>query len=165
LKKIEIFTDGACSGNPGPGGWGAILKFGYIEKKISGAELQTTNNRMEMTALIEALQILKEPCEVRVYSDSKYLVDSVNKGWLKAWEDKQWKKSKNKPVLNTDLWKKITSLITRHKVMFFWVRGHAGHCKNEECDAMAVSAMKKMLSENFKAISSKGRDSENVENN
>ncbi len=144
MKKIELFTDGACSGNPGPGGWGAILKYGEIEKELCGGEKETTNNRMELTAAIEALSALKEPCEVTLYSDSKYLVDGIQKGWAASWKSRGWKKSDNKPALNPDLWDKLLALFEVHTVSLVWVKGHAGHPYNERCDRLAVSFYKNL---------------------
>lgn len=141
MKKIEIFTDGACSGNPGPGGWGAILRYNDKEKKISGFEPNTTNNRMELLALINSLMILKECCDITVFSDSKYLVDSFSKGWIFSWEKSSWMR-KNKKIPNYDLWIKLFSLSKNHKMEFNWVRGHNGHPENEECDRMAVKEIK-----------------------
>lgn len=143
MKHVDIFTDGACSGNPGPGGWGAILRFNGIEKELSGGERETTNNRMEMTAVITALSALKEPCEVTLYSDSKYIIDSVTKGWAVGWRAKGWKKSDKSPALNPDLWEKLLALVEKHKVTFVWVKGHAGHPENERCDKLAVAESKK----------------------
>ena len=144
MKKVELFTDGACSGNPGPGGWGAILKYGEIEKELCGGERETTNNRMELTAAIEGLSALKEPCEVTLYSDSKYLVDGMDKGWAASWKKRGWKKSDNKPALNPDLWDKLLKLFEIHNVTLVWVKGHAGHPYNERCDALAVSFYKNL---------------------
>ena len=141
MKKIEIFTDGACSGNPGPGGWAAILKYKDNVKKISGFVPSTTNNRMEILALINALSILKESCEITVYSDSKYVVDSINKNWVLNWQKNNWMK-KNKKVPNSDLWYTLLNLMKNHKIDFIWVRGHSGHPENEECDKMAVFEIK-----------------------
>ena len=138
MKHVEIFTDGACSGNPGPGGWGVILKYKGAVKELSGGEAQTTNNRMEMTAVITALETLKEPCEVTLYSDSKYVIDSVTKGWAKSWQQRGWVKSNKEKALNPDLWEKLLGLLDRHKVSFVWVKGHAGHPENERCDRLAV---------------------------
>ena len=143
MKHVDIFTDGACSGNPGSGGWGAILRFNGIEKELSGGERETTNNRMEMTAVITALSALKEPCEVTLYSDSKYIIDSVTKGWAVGWRAKGWKKSDKSPALNPDLWEKLLALVEKHKVTFVWVKGHAGHPENERCDKLAVAESKK----------------------
>ena len=144
MKKVELFTDGACSGNPGPGGWGAILKYGNIEKELCGGEQDTTNNRMELTAAIEGLSALKEPCDVTLYSDSKYLVDAIDKGWAVSWKSRGWKKADNKPALNPDLWEKILELFSIHNVTLVWVKGHAGHPYNERCDALAVSYYKNL---------------------
>lgn len=141
MKKIEIFTDGACSGNPGPGGWAAILKYKNNIKKISGFVPNTTNNRMEIFALINSLNILKENCEIIIYSDSKYIVDSITKGWVFNWKKNNWLK-KNKKVPNSDLWYIVLNLIKNHKIKFVWVKGHNRHAENEECDKMAVSEIK-----------------------
>ena len=142
MKKIDIYTDGACSGNPGAGGWAAILEYNENQKEISGGEINTTNNRMELTAVIKALSILKEPCEVSIYSDSKYLIDSIQKGWVEKWKAKDWKRDGNKLALNTDLWEKILKLLEKHKVDFIWVKGHNQNPKNERCDKLAVEASK-----------------------
>lgn len=144
MKKIEIYTDGACSGNPGKGGWGAVLKYGEIEKELCGGERETTNNRMELTAAIKALSALKEPCEVTLYSDSKYLVDGIDKGWAASWKKNGWKKADKKPALNPDLWDELLRLFSVHKVSLVWVKGHAGHPYNERCDALAVSFYKNL---------------------
>ncbi len=144
MKKVYIYTDGACSGNPGPGGWGAVLKYGENEKRLSGGEADTTNNRMELTACIEALAALKEPCEVELTTDSKYVCDSVNKGWVYGWKRNGWKKSDKKPALNTDLWEKLLSQFAVHKVSFNWIKGHAGHRENEICDSLAVAEWQKL---------------------
>lgn len=142
MKHIEIYTDGACSGNPGPGGWGAILRFRtgekVYEKEISGGEAGTTNNRMELTGVISALAALKEPCQVLLTTDSKYVVDSITKGWVYGWKKRGWVKSDKKPTLNVDLWEQLLPLLERHKVTFHWVKGHAGHPENERCDQLAV---------------------------
>ena len=138
MKKIEIFTDGACSGNPGPGGWGAVLRYNNAEKELSGGEADTTNNRMELTAGISALEALKEPCEVSLTTDSKYVCDSILKGWVYSWQKNGWRKSDKKPALNVDLWEKLLPLLEKHKVQFNWVKGHAGHPENERCDKLAV---------------------------
>lgn len=143
MKTVHIYTDGACSGNPGPGGWGAILRYNGVEKEMSGGEAQTTNNRMEMCAVLYALQALKEPCEVILTSDSKYVIDSITKGWVYSWQKKGWKKSDGKPALNVDLWEQILPLLKKHKVTFNWIKGHAGHAENERCDAMAVAQSQK----------------------
>ncbi|MCD7741896.1 MAG: ribonuclease HI [Ruminococcus sp.] len=138
MTEVEIFTDGACSGNPGPGGWGAVLRCGGREKELSGGETRTTNNRMELTAVITALEALKYPCKVTLTSDSKYVIDAVTKGWAKKWQANGWIKSDKKPALNPDLWEKLLSLLEIHDVTFVWVKGHAGHPENERCDELAV---------------------------
>ncbi len=139
MKKISIFTDGACSGNPGPGGWGAILQFGEHTKELSGGAHDTTNNRMELTAVIVALETLKEPCEVVVTSDSKYVTDAINQKWLYGWVKKGWKRGQNQPVLNVDLWQRLLPMLQKHTVSFVWIKGHAGHPQNERCDRLAVA--------------------------
>ena len=139
MKQVEIFTDGACSGNPGPGGWGTMLRFGAHEKELSGGEASTTNNRMELTAVIEGLKALKEPCLVTLTTDSKYVCDSVTKGWVYGWQKRGWIKSDKKPALNVDLWEQLLPLLEKHKVTFVWVKGHAGHPENERCDQLAVA--------------------------
>lgn len=139
MKHIDIYTDGACRGNPGPGGWGAILVAGELEKELSGGEPSTTNNRMELSAAIAALSALKYPCEVTLTSDSKYLTDALNKGWLDSWRAHGWKKSDKSTVLNVDLWEELCRLLEIHKVTFVWVQGHAGHPYNERCDALATA--------------------------
>lgn len=144
MKKVEIFTDGACSGNPGPGGWGAVLRYKGTEKEISGGERNTTNNRMELTGVIEALKLLREPCEVTLTTDSKYVADGLSKGWAKSWKAKGWKKSDNKPALNPDLWEELLRLCDIHKVTVVWVKGHASHPENERCDRLAVAEWKKL---------------------
>ena len=138
MKQVEIFTDGACSGNPGPGGWGAVLCYGSAEKELSGGAADTTNNRMELSAVIAALSALKEPCKVTLTSDSKYVIDAVTKGWAKKWQANGWVKSDKKPALNADLWEKLLTLLEKHDVRFVWVKGHAGHPENERCDRLAV---------------------------
>lgn len=143
MKSVEIFTDGACSGNPGPGGWGAILRYKSTEKEISGGEANTTNNRMEITAVIEALALLKEPCEVTLYSDSQYVCNALTKGWAKKWQANNWMRNKSDPALNPDLWEKLLALYEKHTVKVVWVRGHAGHPENERCDKLAVAQAKK----------------------
>lgn len=139
MKHVEIYTDGACRGNPGPGGWGAILVFAGREKELSGGEPSTTNNRMELTAAVEALRALREPCEVTLTSDSKYLVDSVTKGWAVSWRKRGWRKADNSPALNSDLWSVLLELLERHQVQLVWVKGHDGHPYNERCDALAIA--------------------------
>ena len=144
MKRIEIYTDGACSGNPGPGGWGAILRFRgrekVYEKELSGGEAQTTNNRMEMTALLEALRQLKEPCAIDLYSDSQYVIHALEKGWARGWRARGWVKSDKKPALNSDLWAHLLDLCEGHTFHYNWVKGHAGHPENERCDELAVQA-------------------------
>jgi len=144
MKKILLYTDGACSGNPGPGGWGAVMQFGEHERELSGGEAHTTNNRMELTAVIKGLLALKEPCEVVVTSDSKYVVDSIEKGWARSWKRNGWKKADKKPALNADLWEELLRLLDIHKVEFKWIKGHAGHPENERCDELAVAYYKNM---------------------
>lgn len=143
MKKIEIFTDGACSGNPGPGGWGAILRYKDHIKELSGGAPHTTNNRMELTAVIESLKALNEPCEVVITSDSRYVIDAIKKGWARSWQKKGWRKSDGKPALNADLWERLLMLLDIHKASFIWVRGHEGHPENERCDEIAVAASQK----------------------
>ena len=139
MKFVEIYTDGACSGNPGPGGWGAILRCEGREKELSGGEAHTTNNRMELLGVINALEALKYPCRVKLTTDSKYVVDGVTKGWAEGWRRRGWKKSDGKPALNTDLWERLLGLLATHEVEFAWIKGHAGHAENERCDALAVA--------------------------
>ena len=141
LREVQIFTDGACSGNPGPGGWGAVLRCGAAEKELSGGENPTTNNRMELSAAIEALSALKEPCAVTLTTDSQYLCDGMTKGWAKSWKARGWKKGDGNPALNPDLWDKLLALCETHQVKFVWVRGHNGHPENERCDELARSAI------------------------
>lgn len=139
MKQVEIFTDGACSGNPGRGGWGAVLRFQGRERELSGGAPETTNNRMELTAVIEALSALKEPCAVTLTSDSKYVIDAITKGWVYGWKRNGWRKADKKPALNVDLWEKLLPLLETHKVTFVWVKGHDGHPENERCDRLAVA--------------------------
>lgn len=139
MKHIDIYTDGACRGNPGRGGWGAILVYGDVEKELSGGERETTNNRMELTAVISALSALREPCEVTLTSDSKYVIDAITKGWAVSWRAKGWRKADKSPALNVDLWETLLDLLERHRVTFVWVRGHNGHPYNERCDALATA--------------------------
>ena len=139
MKHVDIYTDGACRGNPGKGGWGAILVFGGVEKELSGGEAMTTNNRMELLGAIRALEALKEPCEVTLTSDSKYLTEAINQGWLESWKTRGWKKADKSPVLNVELWQRIDELLSIHEVTFVWVHGHAGHHYNERCDALATA--------------------------
>jgi len=138
LKNVNLYTDGACSGNPGPGGWGAILRYAEHERELCGGEEQTTNNRMELTAVIEGLSALKEPCKVLLCSDSTYVINSIQKGWVYGWQRKGWKKSDGSPALNVDLWEQLLPLLKKHNVTFEWVRGHTGHPENERCDRLAV---------------------------
>ncbi|MDR1354276.1 MAG: ribonuclease HI [Oscillospiraceae bacterium] len=142
MKKVDIFTDGACSGNPGPGGYAAILKYADSKKEVCGFEPQTTNNRMELMAVLAAIELLKQPCEVTVYSDSKYIVDAIKKGWLARWQQNGWRKSDKKQVQNIDLWGRLLPLLGIHVVDFVWVKGHANHPENERCDWLAVKAIK-----------------------
>ena len=144
MKKVEIYSDGACSGNPGPGGYGTIIVYKCHEKEISGGEKLTTNNRMELLGAIEGLKALKEPCEVLLTSDSKYLVDGMTLGWAKSWQKNDWKKKDKKPALNPDLWEQLLNLCEIHNVTFEWVQGHAGHPYNERCDKLAVSYYKSL---------------------
>lgn len=139
MKKVELYTDGACRGNPGPGGWGAILVYRGKEKELSGGEASTTNNRMELMAAIAGMSALREPCEIVLTSDSKYLVDAINKGWLASWKRNGWRKADKSAVLNVELWQKIDSLLEIHDVSFVWVHGHTGHPYNERCDALATA--------------------------
>lgn len=141
--KVKIYTDGACSGNPGPGGWGAVLIYGEHEKQISGGERETTNNRMELTAVIEALSLLKRPCRITLTTDSKYVADSVTKRWVYGWQKRGWKKSDGKPAINVDLWQRLLPLLEIHDVEFVWIKGHAGHKYNEICDRLAVAESQK----------------------
>lgn len=144
LDTVELFTDGACSGNPGPGGWCAILRSKGAEKVLSGSEPHTTNNRMELSAVVNGLKALKRPCQVNVTSDSKYVCDAINKDWLKNWKKKNWKKSDGKPVLNPDLWMLLDEQLNIHSVCFIWIKGHDGHPENERCDKIAVSEYLKL---------------------
>ena len=137
--KVEIFADGACSGNPGPGGYGVILRAGEHIKELSGGEKHTTNNRMELTGVIEGLSALKYPCEVVITTDSRYVVDGITKGWARSWKKNGWIKSDKKPALNSDLWEKLLELLDIHSVTFIWVKGHAGHPEKERCDELAVT--------------------------
>ena len=139
MKHVDIYTDGACRGNPGKGGWGAILVFGSVEKELSGGEPMTTNNRMELLGAIRAMEALKEPCEITLTSDSKYLTDAINQGWLESWKKRGWKKADKSPVLNLELWQRLDELLKIHKVSFVWVHGHAGHHYNERCDVLATT--------------------------
>ena len=140
MAQVEIFTDGACSGNPGPGGWGAILRYGETERELSGGEADTTNNRMELTAAIEALNALKRPCDIVLTTDSTYIKDGIT-SWIDGWKKRGWKNSQKKPVKNEDLWKALDEARSRHTVEWKWVKGHAGHAENERCDELARLAM------------------------
>ena len=143
MKHVDIYTDGACSGNPGPGGWVAVLVYKGQERELSGGEAHTTNNRMELTAAIRALEALREPCEVTLTTDSRYLCDGLDKKWAEGWRRRGWKKSDGSMALNPDLWERLLDLCGTHKVSLCWIRGHAGHEYNERCDALAVAAASK----------------------
>ena len=143
MKEVTLYTDGACSGNPGPGGWGAILECEGRRKELSGGEANTTNNRMELTAVIEGLSALKYSCAVTLVSDSKYVIDAITKRWVYSWKAKGWKKADKSPALNVDLWEKLLIQLERHQMSYTWVRGHAGHPENERCDALAVAESRK----------------------
>lgn len=138
-KTVYIFSDGACSGNPGPGGYGVILRYGDKETELSGGAPDTTNNRMELSGVIAGLEALKYPCRVFLQTDSKYVVDAIEKGWAKGWQRNNWIKSDKKPALNKDLWVKLLGLLETHEVKFLWIKGHAGHAENERCDRLAVA--------------------------
>ena len=142
MKTVDIFTDGACSGNPGPGGWGAVLRYNGHEKELSGGEAETTNNRMELCAVIFALEALREPCEVNLYSDSQYVCNALTQGWAKKWRANGWMRNKKEKALNPDLWERLLDLCEKHTVHVNWVKGHAGHPENERCDRLAVAAAK-----------------------
>ena len=142
MKEVTIYTDGACSGNPGPGGWGAILEFKGVEKEISGFDPQTTNNRMELTAAYRALSLLKEPCIVKLYSDSAYLVNGFLQKWTVNWQKNGWKNSKKEPVLNSDLWKELIALEQKHQITWIKVKGHSDNEKNNRCDKLATDEIK-----------------------
>ena len=143
MKTVTLYTDGACSGNPGPGGWAAILRYKEIERELSGGEAETTNNRMELTAVIRGLQALKEPCVVELWSDSKYVVDALSKGWAQSWRRNGWKKADKKPALNVDLWELLLPLTETHALHCHWVKGHAENEYNNRCDALAVAESRK----------------------
>ena len=142
MKKVELYTDGACRGNPGPGGWGCILVYGKYRRELSGGEENTTNNRMELTAAIEALRALKEPCQVELYTDSRYLADAIEQGWLTSWKIRGWRR-KDGPVKNPELWQALDALLETHEVTFHWVKGHAENPFNNRCDEMAVAEAQK----------------------
>lgn len=144
MKHVDIYTDGACSGNPGPGGYGAIIVYKGTEKVLSGGYADTTNNRMELTGVIESLACLKEPCEVTLTTDSKYVADGVTKGWAKSWRANGWRKADKKPALNSDLWEQLLCLLEKHRVTIVWCKGHAGHPYNERCDRLAVAEYEKL---------------------
>jgi ribonuclease HI len=144
VKDVMIYTDGACSGNPGPGGWGAVLFYGDLKKEVSGGEAHTTNNRMELAAVIEALKLLKEPCKVKLYSDSAYLVNCFKNGWIKNWQKNGWKNSKKEPVENQDLWKGLLKMMETHTVEYIKVKGHSDNEWNNRCDELAREAIKKL---------------------
>ncbi|MDR2655333.1 MAG: ribonuclease HI [Oscillospiraceae bacterium] len=149
IREVRLYTDGACSGNPGPGGWGAILRCNASEKELSGGELKTTNNRMELSAVIAGLSALREKCRVLIYSDSKYIVDAVNLGWARRWKRSGWMRNKTESALNPDLWEKLLALLDSHETEFIWVKGHAGHPENERCDALAVAEAAKFKKEDY----------------
>lgn len=143
MKTVTLYTDGACSGNPGPGGWGLILEYQGTEKELSGGAAETTNNRMELTAVIEGLKALKESCIVELYSDSKYVIDGLSKGWAASWQKNGWKKADKKPALNPDLWEELLALTQKHQMRYHWVKGHAENPKNNRCDQLAVAETQK----------------------
>ena len=143
MKRVQVYTDGACSGNPGPGGWGAVLRYNGVEKELSGGERETTNIRMELCAVIFALEALKEPCEVELYSDSQYVCNALKLGWAKKWQAQGWMRNKKEKAQNPDLWERLLRQYDRHQVEINWVKGHAGHPENERCDRLAVAQAKK----------------------
>lgn len=145
MKTVNIYTDGACKGNPGSGGWAAILEYEGKEKELCGGENPTTNNRMELIAAIEGLKALKTECKVNLYSDSQYLINAINKGWLENWKSKGWKKADKSKVLNDDLWKELDELLSKHDVTFIWVKGHDGHAYNERCDTLASNKAESLI--------------------
>jgi len=147
MKEIELYTDGSCSGNPGPGGWGCVLRYAGAERELSGGAPETTNNRMELTAAIEGLRALREPCAVTLYSDSKYLCDAIEKRWLDAWKKRGWKKADKNPVLNRELWEALDALLASHRVRLVWVKGHAENRYNNRCDELAVAQTKKFAAQ------------------
>lgn len=140
LKSVEIFADGACLGNPGPGGWGVLLRYGKIEKELSGCEQETTNNRMELTAVIKGLQALKQRCQVTITTDSRYVMDGFDKNWIEGWRERGWKTASGSPVKNQDLWEELDSLVNSHSCRWVWVKGHNGHAENERVDSLAQAA-------------------------
>ncbi len=143
MKQVMVYTDGACSGNPGPGGWGAILRYKDMEREMSGGEAKTTNNRMELLGVISALEALKEPCIVELWSDSRYVIDGLQKGWAVSWRRRGWIKPDKKPALNPDLWERLLELTERHEMHYHWVKGHADNPYNNRCDRLAVAAREK----------------------
>ena len=145
MKQVDVYTDGSCSGNPGPGGWGAILLYKGLEKELSGGARQTTNNQMELTGAISALSALKEPCRVTLYTDSLYFVNAINHKWLENWKKRGWKKADKSPVLNRELWEALDGQLSRHQVTFVWVKGHADNPYNNRCDQLAVAQTKKHM--------------------
>ena len=146
MKTVDIYTDGACSGNPGPGGWGAILMYGEHKKELSGGEAHTTNNRMELLAVISALELLKEPCRINLYSDSQYIINAMTKGWAEKWRSNGWMRNKKEAASNPDLWERLMKLCEEHDVNFIWVKGHAQNKYNNRCDEMAVEQSQKYKS-------------------
>ena len=146
MKRVELYTDGSCSGNPGPGGWGAILIYQGLEKELSGGAPATTNNRMELTGAIQGLAALKEPCQVELYTDSQYIASAINQHWLESWKKRGWKKADKSPVLNQELWQQLDEQLSRHQVTFHWVKGHADNAYNNRCDALAVAQTQKYRS-------------------
>lgn len=146
MKRVELYTDGSCSGNPGPGGWGAILIYQGLEKELSGGAPATTNNRMELTGAIQGLAALKEPCQVELYTDSQYIASAINQHWLENWKKRGWKKADKSPVLNQELWQQLDQQLSRHQVTFHWVKGHADNAYNNRCDALAVAQTQKYRS-------------------
>lgn len=148
MKSIVIYTDGACSGNPGAGGYGVVMLYGTARKELSGGYVKTTNNRMEVLAAIKGLEALKEPCAVKLYSDSKYVVDAIEKGWAKKWRSQGWMRNNKEKALNVDLWERLLALLEIHQVSFIWVKGHADNPENERCDQLARAAIQKNTLEN-----------------
>ncbi|MEE1320213.1 MAG: ribonuclease HI [Acutalibacteraceae bacterium] len=145
MKEVTIYSDGACSGNPGPGGWGTILDYKGNRKELSGGEEHTTNNRMELTAVIEGLKALREPCKVKVITDSQYVFNGITLGWAASWKANNWRKKDKKPALNPELWDELLSLVAKHDVTLEWIKGHAGHPENERCDELAVAESQKYI--------------------
>ncbi len=148
MKTITIYTDGACSGNPGAGGYGVVMLYGSARKELSGGYRKTTNNRMEVLAVIKGLEALKEPCTIKLYSDSKYVVDAIEKGWAKKWRSQGWMRNNKEKASNVDLWEHLLALLEIHKVSFIWVKGHAENPENERCDQLARAAIQKNTLEN-----------------